>query len=264
MPVKPKLATVTKDQVVDITSDMPKEDPKADLPAAAPKTDRFVRTESPKARPGVKHNRPVKINIDAETAMQASQYLSHMQQAPGFMDRVEPEVTTDLATTTGQLTTRGLPALINSEVILYKGNRVTPEWIEVKDLPGAQVRGIRQMGRDVFSLLTTTPLENIEVVSTLTNSKEEVAGMATWIQKHGRRITEGEIENIEQLGGYDAKAQLWYARGFEFLMIKDFAGIYIYSWDAKSSLSGSEEDTYLQLEEALNQIERSLNNLLHA
>lgn len=263
MPIKPKLATATKNQVIDITSDMPKEAPEANLPAAAPRTGRSIKTEGPKARPGVKYNRPVEVNMDADTAQQAAQYLSHMRQTPGFLDQVEPEVTTDLVTTTGQLTTTaGLPALINSEVILYKGNRVTPEWIEVRDLPGAQKRGILQMGRSVFSLLTNTPLEHIEVVSTLTNSKEEVAGMATWIQKHGRRITEGEIENIEQLGGYGAKVQLWYARGFEFLMVKDFAGIYIYSWDAKNSLSGSSEDVHRQLEEALNNIERSLNKLL--
>ena len=138
-----------------------------------------------------------------------------------------------------------LPAVINQD-IAAAGN-VEPEWHQVKHLPGYLAKGIRAMGRQVFSTFTETPIDDIQVVANLggrgPNEHRELNAVAGWLQKNAKQNTKGEMDFKRSLGDYDAEFAMYTAKDFTFLVVTDFAGQYIYSWptaDEKKAIEGSD------------------------
>lgn len=112
-------------------------------------------------------------------------------------------------------------------------NTVSPDWVEVSDLPGYMQQGIRMMGRRVFQSMTSSPLENMNVITSMTHSDLEVNSVTQWIRDNG-----SELDNVtmifDNIPGYEATARLWTAGDKDFLLVKDFAGKYIYSWPSRT------------------------------
>ena len=149
-----------------------------------------------------------------------------------------------------QTVTDNLPATVSRDVAT-RGPRdhgsdvsdefatTTPEWLKVRDLPGYMQQGIRMMGRKVFKQFTSLPLERMEILSTLTNREEELNAVAKYLRDNGTRLDSSNLEfhNIE---GYDADTQLWTAgsgdKARDYLLVKDFAGNYIYSWPSSTRI----------------------------
>lgn len=123
-----------------------------------------------------------------------------------------------------------LPAVISTAMTRTGDARIVPRWHMVRHLPGYQMEAIRTLGRSVFAPLTDTPIEDIQTVSTLSNRSEEVKAMATWIFRNGIRDDEAEMDFARVMPGYAAKTQIWNVEGFTFMVVKDFAGHYIYAW----------------------------------
>lgn len=126
-------------------------------------------------------------------------------------------------------TPENLPAVI-STAIANTGETIIPEWHMVKHLPGYMQNAIRAVGRSVFGQFTDTPLEKIQVLSTLSNSETEVRGMMAWIKHNGIRDDRAELDFAGSIPGYGADVQLWNVVGYTFMLVKDFAGYYIYGW----------------------------------
>lgn len=131
---------------------------------------------------------------------------------------------------------------------------VEPEWHQVRHLPGYLQRPIRAMGRQVFGQMTSTPIENIQVLADLgnsgnPNSARELNAVAGWLKTHGERDTYGEIKFQRAIPDYDAKFFIYKAKGTTFMLVKDFAGQYIYGWPStdEKSAKRSEERVALQL-----------------
>jgi hypothetical protein len=127
--------------------------------------------------------------------------------------------------------TENLPAIISREVA-QTGGRINPEWHEVKQLPGYFQSAIRALGRSVFRQFTDTPIEDIQVLTTLgnINSEHEVTGMMDWIRRNGARDDAAAIDFSQIMPGYNADVSFWRTKDYSFLLVHDFAGYYIYGF----------------------------------
>ena len=144
-------------------------------------------------------------------------------------------------------TTENLPALISRAVQVDHGG-FTPKWMQVKQLPGYQFSQIRRLGRAVFSSFTKTALEDMQILSTVTNKEIEVRAMMAWIRKNGIR----DDEALLSFGAVDAQTGLWKTKDYTFLVVRDFSGYHVFGWaggrgvalknDARGLLAGPEPE----------------------
>jgi hypothetical protein len=127
---------------------------------------------------------------------------------------------------------------------LKAGGSITPEWHMVKNLPGYMSAGIRAIGRQVFSPFTKTKIEDIQVIANLNdsgpNSAGEINAVAKFLLDFGTKSTDASMEFQDRIPGYKADMKVYTFANYTFLLVKDHAGNYIYSWpstDNKSTLS---------------------------
>ena len=145
-----------------------------------------------------------------------------------------------------------LPAKINRELSRQGDINFQPEWHQVRNLPGYIESAIRALGRQVFDAYTSTSIEDIQVLSTLSNDQNEVNMMAALLKKKGTRIHDAEMDFQNIMPGYRAQVGVYEFGAGQFLVVKDFAGHYIYSWpkeDGKykaTDLHGNGEAPQLQ------------------
>jgi len=122
-----------------------------------------------------------------------------------------------------------LPAVISRQ-IATTGGEIVPEWHMVKRLPGYLRNQVRAFGRLVLSQFTDTPIEDIQTVTTLTNDEIEVRALMAWIKANGIRDDRAEMDFGQTIPGYRADVQIWNVKDYSFLLVKDFAGYYVYGW----------------------------------
>jgi hypothetical protein len=136
-------------------------------------------------------------------------------------------------------TPENLPAVIKHSMELSTGSNVDVDWHMVKHLPGYMSSAIRAMGRQVFAPFTNTAIEDIQVVANLQdsgpNSDEEVDAISKYVSANGQANSAAELYFREAIPGYSAQIVSYDADGYTFVLVKDFAGKYIYSWPAKDS-----------------------------
>lgn len=142
-----------------------------------------------------------------------------------------------------------LPAVINQQLAVA-GSDMEPEWHQVKNLPGYLQSPIRAMGRAVFEPFTKTPIEDIQVLANLgsgPNDLNELKMVATWLERDGVRDTDGEMKFQRAIPDYEVDYRMYRAAGATFMVVKDFAGHYIYSWPASDNkyLSNDEQPAKL-------------------
>lgn len=144
--------------------------------------------------------------------------------------------------TSGQDLARTGNALSNTSTDLAKKTPPEPNWHQVENLPGYMVSAIRAIGRRIFSPLTNTDMEDIDILANVNgsgpNTDEELKVVGGYLRANGQRNVEGEMDfNQSVLQGYKADIQLWTAGDREYLTVKDHAGHYIYSWPLSDSKS---------------------------
>lgn len=181
-------------------------------------------------------------NVDPAHAVQAAQHLGQLPDMPDEIDNAEAArraglhdanvPTDDVGQPEIVPTTENLPAVIHQEMVEGGGRVVEPDWHQVKHLPGYMQQPIRSMGRSVFRQFTNTPIEDIQVLTTLggINPERDVTGMMQWIRHHGVRDDSRVIDFSAVMPGYTADVSLWNTQNFSFLLVHDFAGYYIYGW----------------------------------
>jgi hypothetical protein len=132
--------------------------------------------------------------------------------------------------------TENLPAVINRAVAEH-GGKFQPTWHQVRHLPGYLSSPIRALGRSVFAQFTRTPIEDIQILCTLTNPETEVRAMMAWISRAGVRDDQAAIDfgrALPTLPGRPGMAQpradvqVWNTQGFMFVLVHDFGGYYVY------------------------------------
>ena len=127
-----------------------------------------------------------------------------------------------------------LPAVVGQALMAHGDTEYPddwqPKWSQVKHLPGYLKNAIRALGRQVFGQFTDTSIEDLQVMATLINSEIDVRRMMAFIRKNGVKDDEATLDFNRSMQGYNADVQLWRMVGYEFLLVQDFAGYYIYGW----------------------------------
>lgn len=263
--VDTKTKTQTKtpfgfDPDVDLTS-RPKNTPTVSEPKQDTKSDTGQPKQS--ARPKQKTASASKTSQATSGIDLGRQGMRHMMDLMHNQDQIdisnEPEL--DLDTDVDQdveptydimepieTTPDTLPAVINKEILA--GYDVEPEWHMVKNLPGYLSTPIRALGRQIFNVFTTTPIEDINVVANLMgqgpNETIELNAVSSFIKKNGTRNTDAEIEIEALMPGYGADVSVFDAKGYTFMLVEDFAGRYIYSWPTDTNLTGISDFSHLR------------------
>ena len=153
----------------------------------------------------------------------------------------EPDLDTELGVPEPEPPTAdNLPAVLQRG--LMRGDEVQPEWHQVQNLPGYLSKPIRAMGRQLFSMFTRTPIENINVLADLSgqgpNEHQELNAVSARLRDRGRRLRQAEVSMRDLMPDYDAQVSVFEADGYTFMLVKDFAGRYIYSWPTKDTVKG--------------------------
>jgi len=132
-----------------------------------------------------------------------------------------------------------VPAMISREIAAAMPDTVDPQFHQVKNLPGYMSRAIRAMGRETFKNYTDTPVEDISVLANLggqgPNSEREINAVSSWLKQNGTKLDASELGFGDMIPGYSAQTMLYSTAGMRFLVVKDFAGGYIYVWPEGSS-----------------------------
>jgi hypothetical protein len=112
-------------------------------------------------------------------------------------------------------------------LIEAKESPFEPKWMKVRQLPAYLLSQIRRLGRDVFTELgTTVPLEEVQIISTLTHPATDVQKMAYLISNYGQKMR--EQTNI--FGNVSCDVQIWRFANYDWVVVEDFGGNYIYGW----------------------------------
>jgi len=137
--------------------------------------------------------------------------------------------------------TQNLPAVAGQA--LQAAGVQNPEFHQVANLPGNMADQIRQLGKSLFGSLTMTPTKRIHVVANLggqgPNSTQEVNAVAGFLKKHGDDRGPGDIDFEQVMPGYKAQTHMYTAAGIRWMLVKDFAGQYIYCWPEEDSHDAS-------------------------
>lgn len=127
-----------------------------------------------------------------------------------------------------------MPANVSTAMQVSSG--IVPEWHMVKNLPGYLASAIRSIGRQVFAPFTSTPIEEIQVLANLgdgPNTQQEIDAVLGYLKTQGQHDSDAELEFQQKIPDYGAKVKIYTALGYTFMVVKDFAGNYIYSWPTK-------------------------------
>jgi hypothetical protein len=187
------------------------------------------------------------IKLDADlpsyNASIEKQPVKATQKHTGSVEPKPPETMPTVVVKTTTLAT-------TAEYALRKAGYLVPDFHQVAALPGNIKDQIRQLGRSVFKTMTITPTNKIFVVANLggmgPNTDREVQSVADWVRQHGQDYGDGSINFDRSIPGYEAETHMYTAAGITWLLVKDFAGQYIYAWPEKESIFRIEVNRLLQ------------------
>lgn len=169
------------------------------------------------------------LSVEKEEDLDISdiQYIKNLKRLAG----IKPKHTENLPSKIENLPAKieNLPAIISKELI--DNNQIVPKWTMVKNLPGYMKGSIRAFGRKVMEVLAPkTPLEKIYVITSLggLNTNQELNAVANFLKNNGIEDKEKSGKIIDLLPGYDPLVKVYKALGYNWLVIQDFAGKYIY------------------------------------
>lgn len=111
-------------------------------------------------------------------------------------------------------------------------------WLRLNQLPGFMWRAIRAMGESIFSPLTSTRLDRIEVIADLggkgPHTRQEIDDTAHRLRVSNdpsRIVNYSSVQMAKLFGGlYQAKAVRFEEPDFTYLLVQDAMGGYIYRW----------------------------------
>jgi hypothetical protein len=71
------------------------------------------------------------------------------------------------------------------------------------------------------------------------NTRQEVNAVANFVRENGENLGAGDIDFNAIMPGYNAETHQFVAAGIRWLLVKDFAGEYIYAWPEADSKTPS-------------------------
>ena len=144
---------------------------------------------------------------------------------------------------TDVVTRQNLPDAVKNTVQVA-GVR-NPKWHTINNLPGYMARAIRAMGRGMFDMITSTPLEDIQTIANVNgqgpNSEEELRAVAGWLRDNAEEVRTLDFDYSQLMPGYDPEVKEYRTDGIRFHVVRDEMGHYIYAYpeqDAKEPGEG--------------------------
>ncbi len=135
-----------------------------------------------------------------------------------------------------------LPARIRANAVAARadngfgrGQGMT-DWLQLRRMPTYLLTQVRRLGRDIFAQYApTTEIEDINMIGYLPNMPEMhsqalVRDHIRWITENGDEIISDDIDFGRNIPGYRAKTSLWEVSHFNFLIVQDNHGEYVYGW----------------------------------
>jgi len=160
--------------------------------------------------------------------------MNRMDRSVGDTEPDRPPVT-DLTVRTAS----DVPAVVSSA--MQASGMQSPEWHLISNLPGMNDRAIRAVGRGVFNLMTTTPVEEIKTIANLggqgPNTDAEMRAVAGWLRDNAEDLGPSQVDHSRVMPGYNPEAHDYRANGVKFHVVKDQSGVYIYAWPDSTSKS---------------------------
>lgn len=238
-PTKPKTQTFNPDEVDDILN------PRPSHPIAKSGDGEFNDTlPEPDAIPTM----PTSSAADTR---RKTQNINPSELMRDYMSRINPEAGADEPELEPQdpeneLVIRSaddVPSVISSA--MQATGVQTPEWHTVDNLPGYQQRNVRGMGRQVFGMFTSTPLEQIRTIANVEgqgpNTDAEMRAVASWLQNNAEDLGEVELSHGRAIPGYRPDVKEYRANGIRFHVVRDPMGQYIYAYpDADARTPGGQ------------------------
>lgn len=174
-------------------------------------------------------------------------YMSRIDPTAG---NDEPELPDTPANELVIRTARDVPAVVSSA--MQAAGTQSPDWHTVDNLPGYQQRNTRGMGRQIFSMFTTTPLENIKTIANVggqgPNTNEEIRAVAAFLRDNAEDLGEVDVSHGMAIPGYKPDVKEYRANGIRFQVVRDPMGQYIYAYpDADARLQGNQDQTQNRL-----------------
>lgn len=120
--------------------------------------------------------------------------------------------------------------VIITNSLMQHGEKI--KWYPLTKLPGMSAATIRAMGQTIFSHYTNADAKDIHVVSTLSNPQNDTAKIMKAISDNGHLVKDLSYDFEQSMPGYKADAKLYRYGDKQFLLVSDFAGKYIYAWEA--------------------------------
>jgi hypothetical protein len=138
-------------------------------------------------------------------------------------------------------TARDVPSVISNA--MQASGMQTPEWHNVNNLPGFQDRNVRGMGRQVFGMFTTTPVEQIQTMANVEgqgpNTDAEMRAVAGWLRDNADDLGAVDLSHGQAIPGYRPDVKEYRANGVRFHVVRDPMGQYIYAYpDQDARLGG--------------------------
>lgn len=110
-------------------------------------------------------------------------------------------------------------------------------FIQLRRMPSYMLTQIRRLGRDIFAQYAgNMELEDINMIGHIPgqqfHSQAEVRDTIRFITENGNEVTSDNIDFGRNIPGYRAQTSLWRVDHFEFLIVRDNHGEYVYGWPA--------------------------------
>jgi hypothetical protein len=125
-----------------------------------------------------------------------------------------------------------VPMVLNNQ--LRAAGEQMPEWHTINNLPGYMQRAIRGMGRQMFSMMTRTPLEQIMTIANVNgqgpNTDAEMRAVAAYLVQNGQDLGPVQIGFGQAIPGYEPDVREYTAMGMRFHVVRDQMGQYIYAY----------------------------------
>ena len=207
--------------------------PKSDYPIAG-------IDDEPDFEPEDEHNEPARLPAASpEETRRKTQNLNPSELMRDFINRINPDAGAgepDIPDTTENeivvRTARDVPTVISTA--MQAAGVQNPEWHTVRNLPGFMQRNIRGMGRQVFGMMTRTPLENIQTIANVEgqgpNTDAEMRAVAGWLRNNAEDLGRVEVGHGMAIPGYEPEVREYRARGVRFHVVRDPMGQYIYAY----------------------------------
>ena len=185
------------------------------------------------------------MDLPTASAAQTQQKVAGMNPSDmmrDLMNRIdksaggdEPELANTPQDTSNALVAQSaqdVPAVISTA--MQATGEQSPVWHTINNLPGYSQQNVRGMGRQIFSMFTSTPLEQIKTVANVDgqgpNTDEEMRAVANWLMHNADDLGKVELSHGKAIPGYKPEVKEYSANGIRFHCVQDPMGQYIYAY----------------------------------